>query len=62
MSVAERLRQVVRPILVAARHVLFKPYTYKYPYEEVPNLPSENYRFDPKLGIAFPGIQRVGIS
>ncbi len=57
MSVAERLRQVIRPILVAARHVLFKPYTYKYPYEEVPTLPSENYKFDPKLGIAFPGFK-----
>jgi NADH-quinone oxidoreductase subunit I len=57
LSRSQRLRQVVRPILVAARHVLFKPYTYKYPYEEVPTLPSENYKFDPKLGIAFPGFK-----
>ncbi len=57
MAVRDLFRQVLRPIVVAARHVFFKPYTYKYPYEEVPNLPSENYRFDPKLGIAFPGFK-----
>jgi NADH-quinone oxidoreductase subunit I len=57
MSAATLLREILRPIWVAARHVFFKPYTYKYPYEEVPNLPRENYRFDPKQGFAYPGFK-----
>lgn len=57
MSAATLLREILRPIWVAARHVFFKPYTYKYPYEEIPNLPSENYRFDPKQGFAYPGFK-----
>ncbi|MEM0482588.1 MAG: hypothetical protein QXM16_06870, partial [Nitrososphaerota archaeon] len=51
------IKKILRPIWVAARHVFFKPYTYKYPYEEIPNLPSENYRFDPKQGFAYPGFK-----
>ncbi|MEM0444513.1 MAG: 4Fe-4S binding protein [Nitrososphaerota archaeon] len=51
------IRQVLRPIWTAAKHIFFKPYTYKYPYEEVPTLPAENYRFDPKQGFAYPGFK-----
>ncbi|MCS7145731.1 MAG: 4Fe-4S binding protein [Nitrososphaerota archaeon] len=57
MPATSLIRQILRPIFVAARHIFFKPYTYKYPYEEVPTLPSENYRFDPKQGVAYPGFK-----
>ncbi len=32
-----------------------RPYTIKYPYERIRNLLSENYKYDPKAGIAYPG-------
>lgn len=57
MSASSLIKQVLKPIWTAARHIFYKPYTYKYPYEEVPTLPSENYRFDPKQGFAYPGFK-----
>lgn len=43
------------PIYAGLKHVFLKPYTIKWPYESVPNLPDEGYRFDPKAGIGYPG-------
>lgn len=51
----ETVRQAVRPFLVGVKHLFMKPYTVKYPYERAPTLPGENYRYDPKAGIAYPG-------
>ncbi|MCS7117230.1 MAG: 4Fe-4S binding protein [Thaumarchaeota archaeon] len=49
------LKEVLGPLWSAAKHVFAKPYTYKYPYERVPSALQENYRYDPKAGIAYPG-------
>jgi len=51
----ETVKQAVQPLLVGLKHLFMKPYTVKYPYERVPTLPEENYRYDPKEGIAYPG-------
>ncbi len=53
--VSRLILQLVKPFFTATRHLIMRPYTLKYPYERVPNLPSENYRYDPKAGIAYPG-------
>jgi len=49
--------RTVMPFLTAIKHIFMHPYTLKYPYERVPNLPAENYRYDPKAGIAYPGFK-----
>jgi NADH-quinone oxidoreductase subunit I len=49
------LKEVLGPLISAAKHVFMKPYTIKYPYEKVPGMLEENYRYDPKAGIAYPG-------
>jgi NADH-quinone oxidoreductase subunit I len=49
------LKEVLGPLISAAKHVFKKPYTIKYPYEKVPGMLEENYRYDPKAGIAYPG-------
>lgn len=51
------ISRAVRPFLTATKHIFMHPYTLKYPYERVPNLPVENYRYDPKAGIAYPGFK-----
>ncbi|MEN3047932.1 MAG: 4Fe-4S binding protein [Candidatus Caldarchaeales archaeon] len=49
------LKEVLGPLWTAAKHVFAKPYTFKYPYERIPSALQENYRYDPKAGVAYPG-------
>lgn len=50
-----KVKEIVAPFFVGLKLLFQKPYTIKYPYERVPNLPESNYRYDPKAGIAYPG-------
>ncbi|MCS7143004.1 MAG: 4Fe-4S binding protein [Aigarchaeota archaeon] len=49
------LKDLLRPMFTGLKLLFQKPYTIKYPYEEMPNLPETNYRYDPKASIAYPG-------
>ncbi|MEM2909482.1 MAG: 4Fe-4S binding protein [Nitrososphaerota archaeon] len=55
MGIAQGVKRTLMPIYSGLKHVFLKPYTVKWPYEKVPNLPDEGYRFDPKAGIGYPG-------
>lgn len=51
------LVRVVRPYLVGVKHLFMTPVTVKYPYEKIVNVTGENFRYDPKAGIAYPGFK-----
>ena len=53
--VAQTLSRIVTPLLVGLKHLFMTPVTVKYPYERVENVTGENFRYDPKAGIAYPG-------
>ncbi|MCS7136046.1 MAG: 4Fe-4S binding protein [Nitrososphaerota archaeon] len=55
MGMLRDVKRTLMPIYSGLKHVFLKPYTVKWPYEKVPNLPDDRYRFDPKAGIAYPG-------
>ncbi len=55
MSILRDVKRTLMPIYSGLKHVFLKPYTIKWPYERVPNLSDEGYRFDPKTGIGYPG-------
>lgn len=55
MGIAQGIKRTLMPVYSGLKHVFLKPYTVKWPYEKVPNLPEEGYRFDPKAGIGYPG-------
>ncbi|MEM1665869.1 MAG: 4Fe-4S binding protein [Nitrososphaerota archaeon] len=55
MSILRDAKRTLMPIYAGLKHVFLKPYTIKWPYENIPNLPDEGYRFDPKAGIGHPG-------
>ena len=52
MGLVER---VVKPVVSGIKHALMKPVTIKYPFIKVENIPEENFRYDPKAGVAYPG-------
>lgn len=49
------IKRTLVPIYSGLKHIFVKPYTVKWPYEKVPNIPKDGYRYDPKAGIAYPG-------
>ncbi len=51
------LVRIIRPYLVGVKHIFMTPVTVKYPYERIVNVTGENYRYDPKAGIAYPGFK-----
>ena len=51
----EQIVRTVKPFLVAVKHLFMTPVTVKYPYERIVNVTGENFRYDPKAGIAYPG-------
>ncbi len=53
----EASTKIVKPMVVAFKHLFSTPITIKYPYEKVVNTTGENYRYDPKAGIAYPGFK-----
>ncbi|MEM1948008.1 MAG: 4Fe-4S binding protein [Candidatus Caldarchaeum sp.] len=53
----ETITRIVKPMIVAIKHVFSTPITIKYPYEKIVNTTGENYRYDPKAGIAYPGFK-----
>ena len=53
--VLQQIVRIIRPYLVGVKHIFMTPITVKYPYERVVNVTKENYRYDPKAGIAYPG-------
>ncbi len=55
--VFENIIRIVKPMVVAFKHLFSTPLTIKYPYEKVVNTTAENYRYDPKAGIAYPGFK-----
>ncbi|MEM3141066.1 MAG: 4Fe-4S binding protein [Nitrososphaerota archaeon] len=55
MFSASMLRRLFSPLISGLRHVFYRPITIKYPYEKTNAVPEENYRFDPKQGVAYPG-------
>jgi len=55
--VFETITRIVKPLMVAFKHIFMTPVTIKYPYERIVNTTGENYRYDPKAGIAYPGFK-----
>jgi len=55
MSILRDVKRTLMPIYSGLKHVFLKPYTAKWPYENIPNLSDEGYRYDPKAGIGYPG-------
>ena len=49
------LIRIIRPYIIGVKHIFMTPITVKYPYERIVNVTGENYRYDPKAGIAYPG-------
>jgi len=50
-----QVSRIMKPIIVGLKHMFMTPITVKYPYQKVQNLLEENFRYDPKAGIAYPG-------
>ncbi|MEM2095007.1 MAG: 4Fe-4S binding protein [Candidatus Caldarchaeum sp.] len=55
--VFESVARIVKPFIVAVKHLFSTPVTVKYPYEKIVNTTGEYYRYDPKAGIAYPGFK-----
>ncbi|MEM2237551.1 MAG: 4Fe-4S binding protein [Candidatus Caldarchaeum sp.] len=55
--VFETFARILKPMLVAFKHLFTTPVTVKYPFEKIVNTTGENYRYDPKAGIAYPGFK-----
>ncbi|MDW8084132.1 MAG: 4Fe-4S binding protein [Candidatus Caldarchaeum sp.] len=55
--VFETITRIIKPMVVAVKHIFMTPVTIKYPYERIVNTTGENYRYDPKAGIAYPGFK-----
>ncbi|BAJ51336.1 hypothetical protein CSUB_C1485 [Candidatus Caldarchaeum subterraneum] len=55
--VFETFARIVKPMIVALKHVFMPTVTIKYPYEKIINTTGENYRYDPKASIAYPGFK-----
>ncbi|MEM0349176.1 MAG: 4Fe-4S binding protein [Candidatus Caldarchaeum sp.] len=55
--VFETIARIVKPMAVALKHVFMPTVTIKYPYEKIVNTTGENYRYDPKASIAYPGFK-----
>jgi formate hydrogenlyase subunit 6/NADH:ubiquinone oxidoreductase subunit I len=53
----EQVYRIVKPMIVALQHIFSTPVTIKYPYEKIVNTTGENYRYDPKAGVAYPGFK-----
>jgi NADH-quinone oxidoreductase subunit I len=53
----EQVYRIVKPMIVALQHIFSTPVTVKYPYEKIVNTTGENYRYDPKAGVAYPGFK-----
>ncbi len=56
MSLSQ-VSRVIKPFVVAVKHIFMTPVTVKYPYERIENVTGENFRYDPKAGIAYPGFK-----
>ncbi len=53
--VAESFARIIKPMIQGVKHIFMTPVTVKYPYERIENVTGENFRYDPKAGIAYPG-------
>jgi formate hydrogenlyase subunit 6/NADH:ubiquinone oxidoreductase subunit I len=53
--VYEGFARIVKPVIQGVKHLFMTPVTVKYPYERIENVTGENFRYDPKAGIAYPG-------
>jgi len=51
----QRISRIIKPYIIGVKHIFMTPITVKYPYEKIVNVTGENYRYDPKAGIAYPG-------
>lgn len=49
------IKRILNPLYQGVIHVFKPPLTIKYPYQKPQNIPEENFRYDPKLGVALPG-------
>ncbi|MEM4298044.1 MAG: 4Fe-4S binding protein [Nitrososphaerota archaeon] len=53
--VSGSLSRLLSPMVQGIKHLFMTPVTVKYPYERIENVTGENFRYDPKAGIAYPG-------